>query len=372
MEISNSENKDFQKQFPLSPKKFVKKMLSEVIGGFFFSIFLAVIPPGIYALIHANDAGLSFKVVLIWYVISFLLFYAIRILLYGMYWKAYIRKYFYNAGDDFITIRKGVFAPTEIHVQYQKIQDVYVDQDITDRFLGLYDVHIASATASSGIEAHIDGVHKDVAEAIKNILLQKITSGGISRTGNSNSISPAQNAIAESLNLPKTVSTSTYPIQGGWIFTGILSFILSDVLIFFFGLLTVYSPGESETTTHPLTSSFLLYIVVVFVLVFLGQIVALFIWKRNYNFEFLPSYIVMRTGFFNRQEMHIPYSSVQDIIVKQSVTERILGLGTVYIQNAVANGGGVSLIGQKISSANEISNMLRTSLGRITNNYSRV
>ena len=59
--------------------------------------------------------------------------------------------------------------PAQIHVQYGKIQDVYVDQDLLDRILGIYDVHISSATYSSGIEAHIDGVDKVGAEGLKNL-----------------------------------------------------------------------------------------------------------------------------------------------------------------------------------------------------------
>ena len=88
--------------------------------------------------------------------------------LYGLYISAYIRRYYYDASEQFLTIQKGVFAPTEIHVPYGKIQDVYVDQDVLDRIMGLYDVHIASATATSGIEAHIDGVDTRVAENLKN------------------------------------------------------------------------------------------------------------------------------------------------------------------------------------------------------------
>lgn len=61
-----------------------------------------------------------------------------------------------------------------IRFQHERIQDVYVDQDLLDRIFGLYDVHLSSATVSSGMEAHIDGVEKQAAEDLRNILLQTV------------------------------------------------------------------------------------------------------------------------------------------------------------------------------------------------------
>ncbi|MEI7478082.1 MAG: hypothetical protein WCJ81_06425 [bacterium] len=54
---------------------------------------------------------------------------------YAVYIKTYIKRYYYAGEDYFITIKKGVFTTAEIHVQWGKIQDVYVDQDIVDRIL---------------------------------------------------------------------------------------------------------------------------------------------------------------------------------------------------------------------------------------------
>lgn len=51
---------------------------------------------------------------------------------------------------------------------------MYVDQDIWDRIFGIYDVHLSSATISSGMEAHIDGLEKPAADGIRAVLLQII------------------------------------------------------------------------------------------------------------------------------------------------------------------------------------------------------
>jgi len=41
--------------------------------------------------------------------------------------------------------------------------------------MGLYDVHLSSATVSSGIEAHIDGVEKPAADGLRKIILEKVS-----------------------------------------------------------------------------------------------------------------------------------------------------------------------------------------------------
>ena len=87
----------------------------------------------------------------------------------------YFQVYFYDLTDDFIIIRKRVFTPREITIPYERVQDVYIDQDLLDRIMGLYDVHLSSATVSSGIEAHIDGVEKPAADGLRKIILEKVS-----------------------------------------------------------------------------------------------------------------------------------------------------------------------------------------------------
>lgn len=96
------------------------------------------------------------------------------ILLNYLYQRWYFAVYFYDLTPDFIRIRKGPITPREITIPYERIQDVYVDQDLLDRIFGLYDVHLSTATISSGMEAHIDGVEKQAAEGLRTIILETI------------------------------------------------------------------------------------------------------------------------------------------------------------------------------------------------------
>jgi membrane protein YdbS with pleckstrin-like domain len=170
MEIAWSKTRE---QFPLSPKKIVKKTVDRLIAPailLFFLYLIAVVP-----LIAVGN-------LLFWLGIVTLIFFLIAILFVVgtyLYQRWYFAVYFYDLTDDYIIIRKGPITPREITIPYERVQDVYVDQDIFDRMFGIYDVHLSSATVSSGMEAHIDGVEKEAADGLKKILLdtvkQKIT-----------------------------------------------------------------------------------------------------------------------------------------------------------------------------------------------------
>ena len=157
MQIAMSKTRE---KFPLSRKKILKKTLPAALAwGVIFLIGVMVsavllpmiVPVGVLAL----------------YVI-------ILFLTYG-YQCWYFATYFYDLTDDYIVIKKGAITPREITIPYERVQDVYVDQDILDRILGLYDVHLSSATASSGMSAHIDGVEKDAADGLRKVLLDTVS-----------------------------------------------------------------------------------------------------------------------------------------------------------------------------------------------------
>jgi membrane protein YdbS with pleckstrin-like domain len=100
--------------------------------------------------------------------------FVVYVLLVGLiyyYQTWYFATYYYDVKPEYMTIRKGPITPSEINIMYQKIQDVYVDQDLFDRFFGLYDVHIATATFASHNLAHVDGLVKENAEALRDELL---------------------------------------------------------------------------------------------------------------------------------------------------------------------------------------------------------
>jgi membrane protein YdbS with pleckstrin-like domain len=158
-----------RQQYPLSPKKIIKKTIVGT-GGWIIALLILLGVGMSYIGQIPNGSGYYFPMVVI-----ALILIVIPSFLYYIYERYYFATYFYELDDDHITIRKGPITPNEITIPYERIQDVYVDQDIFDRILGLYDVHLSSATYSSGMAAHIDGVEKAAADGLRKQILDTVT-----------------------------------------------------------------------------------------------------------------------------------------------------------------------------------------------------
>ncbi len=363
---------DFQLANPLSPKKFWKKVIGKMAGSMFTIIVL-----GLYVIVAPELRSFIGGTMLMLIVVFSLMMVGI----YALYVHVYIKRYYYNCDDQFITIKKGVFAPVEIHVQYQKIQDVYVDQDILDRIMGLYDVHIASATAISGIEAHIDGVDEAVAERIKNCLLGKLKNDHSIPT--STSATEAVPSMAPvSLSSDPKISSNNYPISKTWIVADALKFlfiVVAPLTMMLTAMAPVYllfalmdNNGFRELFVWGLLIYAGIACVVLLAIFFVARLTWVLLWLHNYYFEFLADYIVIKTGVIARQETHLPYKSIQDVRVVQGIIDRLFGLATVAIENAasptvIGSGryrtfrpAGISLIGQPLERANAIAATLNT------------
>jgi len=145
MEIATSPTRE---KYPLSPKKIVKKTITSTIGWSFLLIFLLFMVFGIRAGImsDSNQDPTAFVGLLVFVLFGFVFLLIVIALLSYLYQRWYFAVYFYDILDDYIVIKKGPIAPKEITIPWERIQDVYVGQDIFDRMFGLFDVHLSTAT----------------------------------------------------------------------------------------------------------------------------------------------------------------------------------------------------------------------------------
>lgn len=355
-----------QQQFPLSKKKFLKKTLEKSISAFFLGFLLSALFSAIYISITiGKNLNLAFLIVvaLVLLIAGFL----IVILPYMIYVREYIKRYYYSADDNFLTIKKGVFAPAEIHVQWQKIQDVYVDQDILDRILGLCDVHIASATVSSGIAAHIDGVDANIANGLKDYLLNKVV--GVSRNNTQQSqtnegstatanIQPTNNI---QVNLAEEISSEKYPLTNKWLVVSILEILVGALTFVFILSISIFTRDGNSSIAG------ILIFAAVVALVLFARIIGLFLYKKNYKFVFQKDNIYYRTGILSLSEKHMPYSTIQDVTVKQDFIEKIFGIAEVRIENAVNTPVVLNSNNQQFSSGVVIQGISKNDAEGITN-----
>jgi len=128
---------------------------------------------GIFSSLSTNNISsiveTFFRLIWLYPILSF-----VYIAIVYIYQKVYFSTYYYDVTEDYLVIKKGVFAPSEITIPWERIQDVYVDQDIWDRIFDLFDVHLSTATITSGFSAHIDGVEQQAADGLRMILLEKV------------------------------------------------------------------------------------------------------------------------------------------------------------------------------------------------------
>lgn len=327
---------ELQTKFPLAARrKFWKKFLGSFIIGLFFSAFGGVL---LFFASFGEEEAAAFLWIPGMSVIGLAVLY-IAI----MYWyqATYIRRYYYSADADFLTIKKGVFAPTEIHVQYQKIQDVYVDQDFFDLILGIYDVHVASATATSAMEAHIDGLLAEHAESLKVFLLDAMRNrAGVSATISSQGTAEAPVRNTAAVSALAAVTLERFPLTKEWYVGEIIKTLIAVatslplwyVLIFFY---TSKDGTSISTAFSPDTQVLLAWIFVGFSgLYVLWSFIKLILWVSNYRYVFESEFITQRVGIITVEEKHMPYSSVQNILVKQGLIDRLLGIADVQIENA--------------------------------------
>lgn len=355
---------EFQLKYPLSKKKFWKKMLERGVFVFILS-FLAGVITAVMVLTNAHQDFTTSNIITTSIISTFVMlvfFYIILFLTYGVYVHFYIKHYYYDCADKLVTIRKGVFAVNEIHVQYQKIQDVFVDQDVFDRMLGLYDVHIASTTFNSGMEAHIDGVDSVGADYIKSLILKKI-GGSIPKT--------IKIPMIHSKQSKQKISSANYPISNKWLFLAGLSslFYVLILMLFVVGFIARNFHTGADVTSQSIALT--RYVMLGFAALFILTIITNWLWKKAYYFEFFPDYIQLKTGIISKKESHLPYKAIQDVTVSRGVFERMLGLSTVIITNAAQfsqssqNSSAIVIPGQPREKAEELSKVLNEILGKL-------
>jgi uncharacterized membrane protein YdbT with pleckstrin-like domain len=222
---------------------------------------------------------------------------------------------------------------------------------------------------TSGIEAHIDGVNKQNAEAIKDFLLGKVSNNPAAPMQAAPAQNqPLQNQKPADFKLDKKISSETYPISEKWMISvAISSFFVSLVGPIF---LIAFVAQLSKLSIFFSAGSLLLFFIAAFLIIDFLLMISNIIWKKNYYFEFLPDYILLRTGILSRQEKHLPYKSIQNVTVRQSFFERMFGIASVSIENAAQGfvtgrntsalrmGSGILVVGQPLDKANELNEVI--------------
>ncbi len=263
-------------KYPLEKRKILKKTIQWIsriaVPVVFFLGFFFVVASEIIGLMGTLFSALF-------------LFIGLSVAIY-LYQMQYFRNYFYDLVGGELVVRKGVFSTKQTNVPLSKIQDVYLDQDLFDRVFGLWDLHISSASETSGFEAHIDGVNEVNGRTMYGILLGKTVS----------------------VKEKATVGEVYLPSKSGLVIMGVKSF---SWLVF--GL-------------------FVPFLLPLFILVFLGSLVLNFFEFNSIRYELRDDGVFIKRGFISPKESLVLYRNIQDVEETQNLGEIILGIKTLSVK----------------------------------------
>lgn len=95
---------------------------------------------------------------------------AIFITLPVLWFRYYTLRYRFDA--EGIHMKVGILFRREVNVTYARIQDIHLSSGIIQRWLGLADVQIQTASGTAGAELTIEGFHQS--EAIRDFLYARM------------------------------------------------------------------------------------------------------------------------------------------------------------------------------------------------------
>jgi len=265
-------------RYPLEKRKILKKTVQSVFG----------IIAG-FAVLFFFFLNVSFNLFLVFPVIVLILILSVVSYIYQWY---YYRNYFYDLVEGKLVVKKGVISTKQTTVPLGKTQDVYLDQDIFDRLFRLWDLHISSASQSSGFEAHIDGVSEANGRAMYNLLLGETVS---------------REEKAE-------IKEIYYPSNKG-IVQMMIGAIFMYIVLFMFSF-----------TLPPIIQ------IPALILAFIGLFVWVHLEFKSFRYELRDDGVFIKRGFISPKESLVLYRNIQDVEESQALIEIILGIKTLSVK----------------------------------------
>ena len=104
-------------------------------------------------------------------------------------------------------------------------------------------------------------------------------------------------------------------------------------IIFFFIGTTLLSQLSNTKSLYELIM-YLIFILIVTFIQFFYKVLT----RANFHYSFDDAFLVARYGILSKKNRTLPYGIIQNITVKQGLTDRIFGLATLRIENAASAG----------------------------------
>ncbi|MCL5406917.1 MAG: PH domain-containing protein [Patescibacteria group bacterium] len=246
----------------------------------------------------------------------------------------YYKFYYYSFEENNAEIKKGVVSVATGHVRYERLQNIYVDQDVLDRMFGLYDVHYETAGETSGFYSHVDGLNKINSDKLVEFLNNRIANpeNGPSHPENIQQQTTVTQEPQKNQDNTTTVDISreNCPISSILIFTGTLRMSILFIIIILAVLGGILPRGYAIPEPANFNLIFFLFIFIVVA----GSLMINFIWYKNFYFYFGKDKAEIRTKVIGQSSSFLYYNRIQNVNVRQGITDRLFGLYSLSIETA--------------------------------------
>lgn len=130
------------------------------------------------------------------------------------------------------------------------------------------------------------------------------------------------------------ITEKNYPIQIVWRMRHLVIPVVLLIALIIFGLFFLIRDNDIITITslaYPI--GFLIFSAVFF-----------FLWVVSFQFSIEDKHITLKQGILSKRERHIPYGTIQNLLIEQDILDRILGLASLTIENASQGAGNTNKI----------------------------
>ncbi|MCX6736591.1 MAG: PH domain-containing protein [Candidatus Parcubacteria bacterium] len=330
---------------PLSWNKIFKKTIGSLFSRLGINLIVCVVMfSTFYSIITKNDETLSSISPLIGFLLDNLQFIVIGGILaffLGMiiYQYFYYKLYYYKFEEEQAEIKKGVISQAKGVVRYERLQNIYVDQDFLDRLFGLYDVHFETAGELSNIYSHVDGLNKSNADKLLAFLTTKLKLGSKNYTKQIENDIPGENSKSEKAVNNHSLSNISISLKTITVMS--LSVCLTSFLVLNMFFWMIYTLLANNLLVDNFDSSYfpggiVITVIILVLSMLLGKWYGQAYYK-NFHFKFEPEQLMISKGVISKSTIYLYYEKIQNVSVTQRFIERLFHIFDIQIDTAGAS-----------------------------------
>jgi putative membrane protein len=262
----------------------------------------------------------------------------------------YYKFYYYNFEESGAEIKKGVVAVSTGIVRYNRIQNLYIDQDFLDRVLGLYDVHYETAGETSSFYSHVDGLNNKNSDKLLEFLKERIGNPNIEREEKNNITENSNDTQKDDSTI--LFSRENITLSKKYLFT---SAIFNAEILILIGLIASRMVIEITKNIMPINW---LYVLLAMPPIFLITMIYSWFWFKFFYFEFKNKSVHIKKGVISRSSQYIYYNRIQNININQSFLNRLLGISYLNVETAGEGSATFQIPGLEVEDATKLRNFL--------------